>query len=58
MTIDSSLFLAGTDAGLSDAMIMELAGIFGGVIDFVLDPGAATPFMWSSRNSTLTASDC
>ena len=38
MTIDSSLFLAGTDAGLSDAMIMELAGIFGGVIDFVLDP--------------------
>ncbi len=38
MTIDSSLFIAGTDAGLSDAMIMELAGIFGGVIDFVLDP--------------------
>ena len=40
MTIDSSLFIAGTDAGLSDAMIMELAGIFGGVIDFVLDPRA------------------
>jgi murein DD-endopeptidase MepM/ murein hydrolase activator NlpD len=38
LTIDSSLFLAGTDAGLSDAMIMALAGIFGGVIDFVLDP--------------------
>ena len=38
MTIDTSLFLAGTDAGLSDAMIMELAGIFGGVIDFALDP--------------------
>ena len=38
MTIDTSLFLAGTAAGLSDAMIMELAGIFGGVIDFVLDP--------------------
>ena len=38
MTIDSSLFIAGMDAGLSDAMIMELAGIFGGVIDFVLDP--------------------
>ena len=38
MTIDSSLFIAGTDAGLSDATIMELAGIFGGVIDFVLDP--------------------
>ena len=28
MTIDSSLFIAGTDAGLSDAMIMELAGHF------------------------------
>ena len=38
LTIDSSLFLAGIDAGLSDAMIMALAGIFGGVIDFVLDP--------------------
>ena len=38
MTIDSSLFIAGSDAGLSDAMIMELAGIFGGVIDFVMDP--------------------
>ena len=38
MTIDSSLFLAGSAAGLSDGMIMELAGIFGGVIDFVMDP--------------------
>lgn len=38
LTIESSLFLAGTDAGLSDGMIMELAGIFGGVIDFALDP--------------------
>ena len=38
MTIDSSLFVAGSDAGLSDGMIMELAGIFGGVIDFVMDP--------------------
>ena len=38
LTIESSLFLAGTDAGLSDSMIMELAGIFGGVIDFALDP--------------------
>ena len=38
LMIDSSLFLAGSDAGLSDAMIMALAGIFGGVIDFVLDP--------------------
>ena len=38
MTIDSSLFIAGSDVGLSDGMIMELAGIFGGVIDFVMDP--------------------
>jgi len=38
MTIDSSLFMAGIEAGLGDAMIMELAGIFGGVIDFALDP--------------------
>ncbi|MDG2460879.1 MAG: peptidoglycan DD-metalloendopeptidase family protein [Luminiphilus sp.] len=38
MTIDSSLFLAGIEAGLGNAMIMELAGIFGGVIDFALDP--------------------
>ena len=38
MTIDSSLFIAGSEAGLSDGMIMELAGIFGGVIDFVMDP--------------------
>jgi murein DD-endopeptidase MepM/ murein hydrolase activator NlpD len=36
--ITSSLFLAGQDAGLSQNMIMELAGIFGGVIDFVQDP--------------------
>ncbi|MEE4203307.1 MAG: peptidoglycan DD-metalloendopeptidase family protein [Halieaceae bacterium] len=40
MTIDSSLFMAGQDAGLSGAVIMELASIFGGVIDFVLDPRA------------------
>ncbi|MFT5710657.1 MAG: murein DD-endopeptidase MepM/ murein hydrolase activator NlpD [Halioglobus sp.] len=36
--ISSSLFLAGQDAGLSQNMIMELANIFGGVIDFALDP--------------------
>ncbi len=35
--IDSSLFLAGNKAGLSDSMTMELAGIFGWDIDFVLD---------------------
>ena len=36
--ITSSLFLAGQAAGLSDNLIMELANLFGGVIDFVLDP--------------------
>ena len=35
--IDSSLFLAGQRAGLSDNLIMELAGIFGWDIDFALD---------------------
>jgi len=35
--IDSSLFLAGQAAGLSDNLIMELAGIFGWDIDFALD---------------------
>lgn len=37
-TIESSLFLAGQAAGLSQNLIMDLANIFGGVIDFVLDP--------------------
>ena len=36
-TIDSSLFLAGRAAGLSDAVTMNLARIFGWDIDFVLD---------------------
>jgi murein DD-endopeptidase MepM/ murein hydrolase activator NlpD len=36
--ITSSLFIAGQDAGLSQTLIMEMANIFGGVIDFVLDP--------------------
>jgi len=35
--IDSSLFLAGEKAGLSQSQIMELANIFGWDIDFVLD---------------------
>lgn len=38
LTIDSSLFLAGDQAGLSGGIIMELAAILGGVIDFALDP--------------------
>jgi murein DD-endopeptidase MepM/ murein hydrolase activator NlpD len=36
-TITSSLFLAGKRAGLSDAMVMDLANLFGWDIDFVLD---------------------
>ena len=36
-TIDSSLFLAGEEAGLSQGMILDMANIFGGVIDFALD---------------------
>lgn len=35
--IDSSLFLAAEAAGISQNIIMELAGIFGWDIDFVLD---------------------
>jgi len=36
--ITSSLFLAGQEAGLSQNMILDLANIFGGVVDFALDP--------------------
>lgn len=36
-TIASSLFLDGQAAGLSDAQIMELAGIFGWDVDFALE---------------------
>lgn len=36
-TIESSLFLSAQEAGLSDSLTMELAGIFGWDIDFVLD---------------------
>jgi murein DD-endopeptidase MepM/ murein hydrolase activator NlpD len=43
-TIDSSLFLAGQDAGMSQNLIMEMANIFGGVIDFVLDPREGDTF--------------
>lgn len=35
--IQDSLFLSGAEAGLSDRLIMELAGIFGWDIDFALD---------------------
>lgn len=36
--IDSSLFLDGREAGLSSNLVLEVANILGGVIDFVLDP--------------------
>ncbi len=36
-TITDSLFLAGRESGLSDNLIMELAGIFGWDVDFALD---------------------
>ncbi len=36
-TIDQSLFLSGQDAGMSDALIMGLAAIFGWDVDFALD---------------------
>ena len=35
--IDSSLFESGADAGLSDRVIMNIAGIFAWDVDFVLD---------------------
>ena len=35
--IDSSLFEAGKNAGMKDALIMQLVGIFGWDIDFALD---------------------
>ncbi|MFC1690433.1 OapA family protein [Pseudomonadota bacterium] len=43
--IQSSLFLAGKQAGLSDAMIMKLANIFGWDIDFILDIRKGDRFM-------------
>lgn len=43
-TLENSLFVAGARAGLSDKLIMELAGIFNGVIDFVLDPRSGDTF--------------
>lgn len=42
--IETSLYLAGKDAGLSDNMIMELATLFGWDIDFVLDIRAGDSF--------------
>lgn len=43
-TLKSSLFEAGKEAGLSNRIVLELANIFGGVIDFALDPRAGDSF--------------
>lgn len=42
--IDSSLFLAGQNAGLSDNIIMQLVAIYGWDIDFALDIRAGDQF--------------
>lgn len=36
--IESSLFLSGKDAGMSSNLILDVANVFGGVVDFVMDP--------------------
>lgn len=36
--VQSSLFEAGIDSGVSHRTVLELANVFGGVIDFALDP--------------------
>ena len=43
-SINSSLYKAGQDAGLTDNMILQLANIFSGVIDFVYDLRAEDRF--------------
>jgi murein DD-endopeptidase MepM/ murein hydrolase activator NlpD len=43
-TIINSLFLAGTDAGMEESLIMELASIFGWDVDFALDIRANDSF--------------
>ncbi len=50
-TIENSLFLDGKKSGMSDRLIMELAGIFGWDIDFVLDirEGDAVYIMYEEK---------
>jgi murein DD-endopeptidase MepM/ murein hydrolase activator NlpD len=43
-TISSSLYLAADNAGLPQNLIMELANVFGGVIDFIYDVRAGDSF--------------
>ncbi len=43
-SLNDSLFLAGQKAKLPQKTIMELANVFGGVIDFILDPRKGDSF--------------
>lgn len=43
-SLNDSLFLAGKRAGLDQGVIMQLASVFGGVIDFVFDPRKGDSF--------------
>ncbi len=43
-SINNSLFLAAQNGGISAAITMEVAGIFGGVIDFLLDTRVGDSF--------------
>lgn len=43
-TLEDSLFLAGQRVGLDQKVIMQLANVFGGVIDFVFDPRKGDTF--------------
>jgi murein DD-endopeptidase MepM/ murein hydrolase activator NlpD len=43
-SLNSSLFLAAQKAGLPQNLIMEMAGIFSGVMDFVYDPRQGDTF--------------
>ena len=43
-TLENSLFLAGQKADMPQKTIMELANVFGGVIDFIFDPRKGDSF--------------
>ncbi|MDZ7747450.1 MAG: hypothetical protein U5K43_00165 [Halofilum sp. (in: g-proteobacteria)] len=56
--IDTSLFEAGAEAGLDNRLIMDLAGIFGWDIDFVLDIRRGDRFTVVYETCSRTASTC
>jgi murein DD-endopeptidase MepM/ murein hydrolase activator NlpD len=43
-TLDSSLFLDGKKAGMTQSTVLQIANVFNGVIDFVLDPQKGDSF--------------